>query len=143
MLACIGTRAREKGHAMNVSVRKAAPAARRVLVVDDNRDGADTTAMLLQLQGHEVQVAYDGLEGVKAAFAQAPDVVLCDIGLPGLDGFGVARALRKNPRTAAARLIAITGYGSEQTKRLCQEAGFDRHFTKPVDPGTLTRLLAA
>ncbi|HEX5269884.1 MAG TPA: response regulator [Gemmataceae bacterium] len=128
---------------MNVSPQKAPPRARRVLVVDDNRDGADSMAMLLQLHGHEVRVAYDGPEGVKAALAQAPDVVLCDIGLPGLDGFGVARALRTDPRTARARLIAITGYGSEQTKRLCREAGFERHFTKPVDPAALASLLAA
>ncbi len=127
---------------MNVSKRRGA-AALRVLVVDDNRDGADSMAMVLQLHGHEVRVAYDGLEGVKAALAQAPDVILCDIGLPGLDGFGVARALRKNPVTARARLIAVTAYGSEQTKRLCNEAGFDRHFTKPVDPNTLAGLLAA
>jgi CheY-like chemotaxis protein len=126
---------------MNVSRGRAV--ARRVLVVDDNRDGADSMALLLQLHGHDVRVAYDGLEGVRAAVAQDPDVVLCDIGLPGLDGFGVAKALRRNPRTARARLIAITGYGSEQTKMLCQEAGFDRHFTKPVDPSTLARLLAA
>ena len=99
--------------------------------------------MLLELYGHEVRVAYDGVEGVKAAVKGSPDVVLCDIGLPGLDGFGVARALRKNPRTARARLIAITGYGSEQTQRLCKEAGFDRHFTKPVDLGVLARLLVA
>jgi CheY-like chemotaxis protein len=128
---------------MNVSAQKATQAGRRVLLVDDNRDGADTMAMLLELHGHEVQVAYDGLEGVRAALAQAPDVVLCDIGLPGLDGFGVARALRQNPSTARARLIAITAYGSEQTKRLCHEAGFERHFIKPVDPGVLASLLAA
>lgn len=128
---------------MNNSIRKAEPAARRVLVVDDNRDSADSMAMLLQLHGHEVRVAYDGLEGVRAALADAPDVVLCDIGLPGLDGFCVARALRDDPRTARARLIAITGYGTEQTRRMCREAGFDRHFTKPVDPIMLANLLAA
>ncbi len=128
---------------MNNSIRKAEPAARRVLVVDDNRDSADSMAMLLQLHGHEVRVAYDGLEGVRAALADAPDVVLCDIGLPGLDGFCVARVLRDDPRTARARLIAITGYGTEQTQRMCREAGFDRHFTKPVDPSVLARLLAA
>jgi CheY-like chemotaxis protein len=128
---------------MNIGTRKAAAVARRVLVVDDNRDGADSMAMLLQMYGHEVRVAYDGLEGVRAALAEAPDVVLCDIGLPGLDGFGVARALRDNPRTSRARLIAITGYGSEQTERMCREAGFERHFTKPVDPSVLTGLLAA
>jgi len=128
---------------MNVCKRKVAPAARRVLVVDDNRDGADSMAMLLRLHGYDVQVAYDGLEGVEAALAHAPDVVLCDIGLPTLDGFGVAKALRDHPRTAGASLIAITAYGSEQTKSLCQEAGFDRHFTKPVDFTVLAGLLAA
>ncbi|HEX5269949.1 MAG TPA: response regulator [Gemmataceae bacterium] len=128
---------------MNAAASEAVRAARRVLVVDDNRDSADSMAMLLQLRGYDVRVAYDGPEGVKAALGLAPDVVLCDIGLPGLDGFGVAKALRKHPQTAKARLIAITGYGSEQTKSLCQEAGFDRHFTKPVDPSVLAKLLAA
>ena len=127
---------------MNASKETAAKARRRILVVDDNRDGADTMRMLLELYGHEVRVAYDGLEGVQVAFERSPDIVLCDIGMPGLDGYGVARALRKNPRTAHARLIAITGYGSEQTQRLCKEAGFDRHFTKPIDPVVLARLLA-
>jgi two-component system, sensor histidine kinase len=127
---------------MNLS-GKTAPAVRRVLVVDDNRDGADSMALLLRLHGHDVRVAYDGLEGVNAALSQAPEVVLCDIGLPGLDGFGVAKALRKDPKTARASLIAITAYGSEQTKRLCQEAGFDRYFTKPVDFTVLAGLLAA
>ncbi len=127
---------------MNASKGTAAKAGRRILVVDDNRDGADAMRMLLELYGHEVRVAYDGLEGVQVAFERSPDVVLCDIGMPGLDGYGVARALRKNPSTAQTRLIAITGYGSEQTQRLCKEAGFDRHFTKPIDPVVLARLLA-
>ncbi len=118
-------------------------AGRRVLIVEDNRDGADSLRLFLELRGHEVHVAYDGLEGVRLAVARVPDVVLCDIGLPGLDGFGVAQALRGNPKTARAHLVAITGYGSEQTKRLCHEAGFDKHFTKPVDLGVLTALLAA
>jgi CheY-like chemotaxis protein len=127
---------------MNASKETAAKAGRRVLVVDDNRDGADAMRMLLELYGHEVRVAYDGLEGVQVTFESSPDIVLCDIGMPGLDGYGVARAIRKNPSTAQTRLIAITGYGSEQTQRLCKAAGFDRHFTKPIDPVVLARLLA-
>jgi CheY-like chemotaxis protein len=136
---------------MNASKGTAAKAGRRILVIEDNWDGADAMWMLLELfghevrvayDGHEVRVAYDGLEGVQVAFERSPDIVLCDIGMPGLDGYGVARALRKNLKTAQTRLIAITGYGSEQTQRLCKEAGFDRHFTKPIDPVVLARLLA-
>jgi CheY-like chemotaxis protein len=92
--------------------------------------------------GHTVWVARTGPDGVREALEREPEVVLCDIGLPGLDGLGVARALRQVPALAATRLIALTGYGSDQTRRLCQEAGFERHFTKPIDPQELADLLA-
>src|SRR4051812_10408224 len=106
----------------------------RVLVVEDNRATADSLHLLLDLSGHEVRGAYDGLAGVRAAREWPPDVVLCDIGLPGLDGYGVAAALRNQPAAARARLIAVTAYGSDEARRRCQEAGFERHFVKPVDP---------
>jgi CheY-like chemotaxis protein len=122
--------------------KRPAGSGRRVLVVEDNQDGADSLRMFLELLGHTVWVARTGPEGVQAAVAQEPEVVLCDIGLPGLDGLGVARALRQVPALAATRLIALTGYGSDQTRRLCQEAGFERHFTKPIDPEVLAQLLA-
>ncbi len=97
--------------------------------------------MLLELLGHRVRVAYTGPEGVRAAREGTPDVVLCDIGLPGLDGYGVAAEVRRDPATARARLIAITGYGSEDDRRRAAASGFDHLLTKPADPAVLLRLL--
>jgi PAS domain S-box-containing protein len=122
---------------------RAGGAPRRVLVVEDNRDSADTLRMLLELQGHEVRVAYTGPEGVRLAREWRPTVVLSDIGLPGLDGFGVARALRADAATSGARLIAVTGYGTDEDRRLARESGFDHLLTKPADPAVLQDLLAA
>ncbi len=113
----------------------------RILVVEDNRDAADSLRLLLELLGHRVAVAYNGPEGVRRAREWRPDVVLCDIGLPGLDGYEVAGELRHDPATAGARLIAITGYGQEEARRRTREAGFDHHLTKPVDPAVLQPLL--
>ena len=87
--------------------------------------------MLLRLLGYEAQVARTGPEGVQAAKEWTPDVVLCDIGLPGLDGYGVARELRLHPTTARTRLLALTGYGSDEDRRRSREAGFDLHLTSP------------
>lgn len=115
----------------------------RVLVVEDNRDAADSLRMLLEAYGYLVDVAYTGPDGLRAAERHPPEVVICDIGLPGLDGYGVAAALRRNPTTAAARLIALTGYGQEEDKRRAKEAGFDEHLTKPADPAALESLLTA
>jgi len=114
-----------------------------VLLVEDNRDTVDTLRLLLQLNSHEVSVAYSGTEGVEMAKRVCPDVVLCDIGLPGMDGFAVAAALRRIPETAGVRLIAVTGYGREQDKRRAREAGFDDHLVKPVDPDLLLGQLSA
>jgi CheY-like chemotaxis protein len=111
--------------------------AQRVLVVEDNRDAADSLRLLLGLYGYEVAVAYCGHDGVRAAQQHRPDVVLCDIGLPGLDGYAVARRLRGNPATAQARLIAVTAYGRDEDRRRSHEAGFERHLVKPVDPDDL------
>jgi two-component system CheB/CheR fusion protein len=105
----------------------------RVRVIEDQPDTADSLRLLLELTGYEVGVAYSGTEGVRLAEEWRPDVVLSDIGLPDLDGYGVARALRKNPATSAARLIAVTGYGSEADRRRCREVGFEHHFVKPLD----------
>jgi PAS domain S-box-containing protein len=115
----------------------------RILMVEDNRDGAETLQALLQLAGHEVALACTGPDGVTLAHEFHPDVVLCDIGLPGMDGFAVGRALRRDPVTAASRLIVLSGYGQEEDKRKSREAGFDLHLTKPVDPLELQRLLRA
>jgi PAS domain S-box-containing protein len=114
----------------------------RVLIVEDNRDTADSLRLMLEVYGHEVRVAYTGPDGVRAAAEWRPDVVVCDIGLPGLDGYGVVSALRRNPATAAARVIAVTGYGSEEDQSRSRAVGFDEHLTKPVDPETLISALA-
>jgi CheY-like chemotaxis protein len=119
------------------------PRRTRVVIVEDNPDTADSFRLLLSLRGYEVQVAFTGPEGVRLAQEWPPDVVLCDLGLPGLDGYGVATALRQHPATARARLIAVTGYGSDAARRRSQEVGFEQHLVKPVDPGALLELLAA
>ena len=119
-----------------------APKRLRVLVVEDNRDAADSLKMMLEVFGYAVVVAYTGPSGVDAAKEWKPDVVVCDIGLPGLDGYGVARELRRIPATATARMIAVTGYGGEDDRRQSREAGFDAHLTKPADPTALQDLLA-
>ncbi len=121
--------------------RDAAPRHRRCLLIEDHVDAAESLAMLLELIGHEVEVAFDGADGLAKARAQRPEVVLCDIGLPGMDGYAVARALRAAPETGASFLIALTGYGQDDDRRRALEAGFDTHLTKPVDLDTLRRLL--
>jgi signal transduction histidine kinase len=114
---------------------------RRILIVEDNLDAAATLRILLELLGHTVAVAHTGPEGVQLAAAWKPEVVLCDIGLPELDGYGVAQELRRNPATAHARLIALTGYGKDEDRRRSREAGFEHHLVKPVDPDVLQALL--
>jgi CheY-like chemotaxis protein len=115
----------------------------RILVVEDNRDAAESLRILLELLGNVVSLAFTGPDGVRLAHQLQPDVVLCDIGLPGgLDGFGVATELRQDPATAKVRLIAITGYGSENDRERARKAGFDYHLTKPADPEALQQLLA-
>jgi CheY-like chemotaxis protein len=89
-----------------------------------------------------VRVAYTGPDGVRVAEKWPPDFVLCDIGLPGLDGYGVASALRRHPATAGAHLVAITAYGSDEARRRGREAGFEHHLTKPADPDAILGLLA-
>ena len=110
-------------------------------MIEDNRDSADSLRLLLECYGYEVTVPYSGDDGVRAAAQCQPDVVLCDMGLPGLDGYGVARRLRDNPATGTARLIAVTAYGQDEDRRRSHEAGFDHHLVKPVDPDALQRLL--
>jgi PAS domain S-box-containing protein len=117
--------------------------ARRVLVVDDNVDAAQTLAMLLRLQRHDVRVAFDGLEGLEVAREYGPDVVLLDIGLPKMDGYETARALRASTTTQRAVLIAISGYGQAEDRRRSLEAGFDQHFVKPLDSTILQQAFAA
>jgi len=114
----------------------------RILVIEDNRDSAESLRMLLSACGYDVEVSYTGTEGVKAAQETRPDVVLCDIGLPGLNGYEVVTELRRHAETAGARVIALTGYGTEEDRRKSKLAGFDLHLVKPVDPNVLQGLLA-
>jgi PAS domain S-box-containing protein len=115
---------------------------RRILVVDDNRDAADSLVLMLRIAGHETATAYDGLEAVQAAATFRPDVVLLDIGLPKMNGFEAARHIRQQPWGKGMALLALTGWGQEEDKRRALEAGFDYHLTKPVDPIALEKLLA-
>lgn len=117
-------------------------AARRVLVVDDNRDSAESLAMLLRLMGHDVRTSYDGQLALEVATAYRPDVVVLDIGLPGLSGLEVCQRLRANPDVGQAVMVAMTGYGQEEDKHRSREAGFDAHLVKPVDLEALQGLLA-
>jgi PAS domain S-box-containing protein len=116
---------------------------RRILIADDNRDSADSLAMLLEIMGHRVGTAYDGEQALEAAEATRPQVVLLDIGMPKLDGYDVCRRIRLQPWGKGVALIAVTGWGQEADRRRTQEAGFDRHMVKPVDPHALLRLLAS
>ncbi len=113
----------------------------RVLVIEDNQDSAESLAELLGLWGHDVQVAYDGTTALELAAQHHPEVVLSDIGLPGMDGYELARRLRSAPGVARAVLIALTGYGRDDDKRRALEAGFDHHLVKPPDAGALEALL--
>jgi PAS domain S-box-containing protein len=113
----------------------------RVLVVDDNIDSADSIAMLLQMSGHEVRVTYSGQDALETAVEYQPEIVLLDIGLPGMDGYEVARRLRKHPELKEVTLIAVTGYGQDADRLQSQEAGFDYHLVKPVDAQKLQDLL--
>ena len=119
-----------------------APAARRVLVVDDNHDLAESLATVLRLWGHDVRIAFDGRAAVAAAKSRPPDIVLLDIGLPTLDGFEVARQMRANSDLRQTRIVVISGYGRAEDRQRSREAGIDLHLTKPVDPLVLQRLLA-
>lgn len=117
--------------------------ARRILVVDDNRDAAETLGEWLRALGHRTEVAFDGPSGLEAAARFHPELVLLDLGMPGMSGFDVARALRKTPAGRKVRLVALTGWGQTEDRRRTQEAGFDEHLVKPLDPADLERLLAA
>ena len=121
----------------------AAPSAatRRVLIVDDHQDSADSLGMLVRRWGHEAWSAYDGPAALALATQRKPDVVLLDLGLPGMDGFEVARRLRAIPGLEHVRIVALTGYGRSQDQRASEQAGFDLHWVKPVHAATLAALL--
>ncbi|MBH2010612.1 MAG: response regulator [Xanthomonadaceae bacterium] len=117
--------------------------ARRVLVVDDNVDGAESLAAVLEIEGHQISIAYDGHQAVRQATQWRPDVVLLDIGLPGMDGYQVARALRGAAATSEITLIALTGYGQPEDVERAKAAGFDHHLVKPIDLDVVTGLVAS
>ena len=121
----------------------AGPGVRRVLVVDDNVDTAESLAALLRLRGHSVEVAFSGPMALEVAASFEPETVLLDIGLPGLDGYEVAVTMRLDHRLAKTTLVALTGYGQEADRRRASEAGFDHYLTKPVDPLVIYQLLDA
>jgi len=114
---------------------------RRVLVIDDNEDAANAMAMLVEAVGGEPQVAYDGTSGLKKMSEFTPDVVLLDIGMPGIDGYETCRRIRQEFGSDVV-VVALTGWGQDQDKQEALRAGFDAHLTKPADPATLELLLA-
>jgi CheY-like chemotaxis protein len=119
-----------------------ATAPSRVLVIDDNLDVTDMLAVYLQQIGHDVIRAHDGQSGLDAATREAPDVIVCDIGLPGLDGYEVARRLREVPHLRSSLLIAVSGYGEAAHREKARAAGFSHYITKPADPVALADLIA-
>jgi len=114
---------------------------RKILVVDDNVDAAHSLSALLTMSGHATSLAHDGTEALRLAAEELPDLVLLDVGLPGIDGYEVARRVRRLPRLSHTRLIAMTGYGQESDKLAAAEAGFDRHLVKPVDFDVLVEMI--
>jgi CheY-like chemotaxis protein/two-component sensor histidine kinase len=118
------------------------PSGHRLLIVDDNQDAANSLAMLLKLQGHEVQVAHNGPAALEITKGYAPDVVFLDIGMPGMDGYEVARRLRQQPGLENVVLAALTGWGQKEDRRRTAEAGFNHHLVKPPEPKVVEDLLA-
>jgi CheY-like chemotaxis protein len=109
-----------------------AATARSILVVDDNADCANTLGMLLQVSGHKVETAYSGVQALELAARTSPDIVFLDIGLPGMNGYEVARRMRQIERSNPLLLIAVSGYGQDDDRRQSTAAGFDLHLIKPV-----------
>jgi CheY-like chemotaxis protein len=116
---------------------------RRILVVDDHPDSAESLVLLLRLKGHDVFLAHDGPAALEEFTRASPELVLLDIGLPGLDGYEVARRARVLDPERKCKLVALTGYGGDRERRLAREAGFDEHLVKPVSFDTLLALVAA
>jgi CheY-like chemotaxis protein len=119
------------------------PSRQRVLVVEDSDDIREALKELLEDMGHEVDLAATGLEGVQRALQGRPDVALVDVGLPGIDGYEVARRLRASAAGASLYLVALTGYGGAEARASAQRAGFDVHLVKPLHADDLPRVLAA
>jgi CheY-like chemotaxis protein len=115
----------------------------RLLVVDDNKDAATSLAMLLRLQGHEVHVAHDGPSSLVVAMSYRPDMIFLDIGMPGMDGYEVARRIRQTAGLEKVVLAALTGWGQQEDRRRTAEAGFDHHLVKPPEPNMVRSVLAS
>jgi len=115
---------------------------RRILVVDDNHDSADSLAILLQMEGDQTHTAYDGLEALEVGAAFRPDVIVLDLGLPKLDGYQAARRIREQAWGRDVALIALTGWDDENDRQRTREAGFDRHLVKPIDGIALQKILS-
>jgi CheY-like chemotaxis protein len=114
-----------------------------VVLIEDNEDAAVSMRVLFEAHGHRVALAHTGAAGVQAVQQTRPDLVICDLGLPDMDGYAVAEELRRDPATASVPMIALTGYGHDEAQHRTREAGFDLHLTKPVDFGQLEAYLAA
>jgi len=132
-------RANLPGTIEGVAITPAGPSRKRVLIVEDDRDNREVMRLLFEISGHEVHEAADGVSAVDLAMRIEPDTALVDIGLPGMDGYEVARQIRAKLRDRC-RLVALSGYGQPKDRQQALDAGFDDHLLKPVDP---TRLLAA
>lgn len=135
------TTERQMTNGLPVRRRRAANSHLRVLVVDDNIDSAESLALLIESEGHEVQVAHDAESGLHRVAAFRPQAIVLDIGLPGIDGYEMARRLRVLPVAETTMLIAVTGYGEEEDRRRSSEVGFHHHLVKPVNPGEVLQLL--
>ena len=116
---------------------------KRILLADDNRDAAESLAIILRLEGHEVELAHDGESALAKYAASRPDVALLDIGMPKRDGYEVARQIRASAAGAEITLIAVTGWAQDSDKLQSKAAGFDHHLTKPVEPEKLIGLLSS
>ena len=138
----IAVETREPAPAPKGSVPEPA-VSRRVLIVDDSHDAAESLAMMLQFDGHETHMAHDGFEAIDAAEQLRPEIVLLDIGLPRLNGYEACRRIRQEPWGKQMTLVALTGWGQEEDRQRSREAGFDTHMVKPIDFDVLRKLLAS
>jgi two-component system CheB/CheR fusion protein len=133
----------EEHHPPRVTAQKAPVRPRRILIIEDNLDAADTLREMLETGAHQVEIAHDGRQGLEKARAFHPDVVLCDIGLPEMDGYAVARAIRSDRSLGSTALVALTGYALPEDHRRATEAGFDHHLAKPVSLAQIEEALAS
>jgi CheY-like chemotaxis protein len=133
-------RTASKAPANPVAVTSGISVRRRILIADDNRDAADSLAMLLRMDGHDVMVVHDGRQAVATIDSFRPEIVMLDIGMPELNGYEVARQVRQGPLGTSITLIAVTGWGQASDKARAAAAGFNHHLTKPIEPEGLTRM---